>query len=234
MSFNTDLAEPLVRGFLKKIDPSRIIEIHASCHVKSLERRKLMDRFVDNCLLCQRRNIPLTVVEVAYPPLLEEVGKYKAFFQSKGLDLQFGTFCGKWNGKNYPQYYTDAELEAFGLDKKSRVTHVSNSPGRRIICNAGCTTAIARPNGDIAPCDDVEADLGNLYREIKIRKHMMPCPSAWCTCPRYAYDRALYLETLRRDRLYVSMLRPMLSINDRLNKRPWYIRFKKLCRAARN
>jgi hypothetical protein len=79
-----------------------------------------------------------------------------------------------------------------------------------------------------------KGDMGNLYREIRIRKHMMPCPAAWCTCPRYAYDRALYLETLRRDRLYVSMLRPMLSINDRLNKRPWYIRFKKLCRAARN
>jgi len=234
VSFNTNLAEPQVRGFLERVDPSRVVEIHASCHLKSLERRKLMDRFVDNCLLCQRRNIPLTIVEVGYPPLLAEVEKYKAFFQSKGLNLHFGVFCGNWNGKNYPQAYTEAELIGFGLNDTSRVTHAPNSAGRRIICNASCTTAIARPNGSIAPCDDVEGDMGNLYREIRIRKHIMLCPAAWCTCPRYEYDRALYLETLRRDRLYVSLLRPMLRINAKLNNRSWYVRFKKLCRAARN
>ncbi len=76
--------------------------------------------------------------------------------------------------------------------------------------------------------------MGNLYHQIRPRKHMMPCPATLCTCPRYAYDRALYLETLRQDRFYVGLLRSTLYIGDRLGRRSWYIRLMKSLGMPRN
>jgi MoaA/NifB/PqqE/SkfB family radical SAM enzyme len=255
ISIATNLVETKVREFLLKIDPTRVQSVVASCHIKALQRRGLLDRFIDNYRLCRERGIPVTALEVAYPALLGEVEHWRTFFRSKGVELAFNEFCGSWNGREYPVAYTAEERAQFGFTLEKNIDiHAPNRRGR-FICNAGHNVAMVKPNGDIAPCFSAGGvRLGNIYRGINLRKHMMVCPADVCNCPLYEYDRPLYAEALRRDHAYVQLLKTILrvdkalglhasclhlkrtlrgrafEVNKRLNNYAWYVQMKRLIR----
>ena len=204
ISFNTNLSEKHVSDFIKKINPERVLSIDASCHIKALEKRHLLQRYINNFLLCKEKDIPITAIEVAYPPLVHEVEKYTRLFKKEGIDLIFGTFIGRYNGKKYPQAYTEAELEAFGFTKDNLT---SNYPGAinnlPFFCNAGYNVGIVQPNGDIYPCDSIKESIGNIYKKISFNRHISICPFKFCGCPLHSHDYRLFEKAVQEDRWFV-------------------------------
>ena len=225
LAFNTNLAERQVRGFLDRVEPSRVVAIHASCHIEAMMRRRVLERFMENMLLARSRGIPAEAVEVAFPPLLPKVDEYRRMFAERGIDLKFSAYCGALDGRTFPADYTEEELDAFGLNRAALPAFEPNSRGRTV-CNAGCTAAVVRSNGDIVPCDMIPRVIGNIYGEIRMRPHPLVCPSPVCTCPLHLYDAGLYERTLREDAAHVGMLRAAYAVNDRLNAHGWYRRLK--------
>lgn len=126
----TNLISKNIKGFFEKIDSERIIRIHASLHIKELERLNLLDRYIENFLLCKEKGFDILAQEVGYPPLLGEVEKYKKFFKEKGIELSFTPFYGEYNGNIYPGAYTKQELELFCLDMKDIVKEIVNIDNR--------------------------------------------------------------------------------------------------------
>lgn len=218
ISFYTNFAEKQVREFLEQIDPGRVLYILASCHIKALERRQLLERFIRNCVLCKAKGIPLTVAEVAYPPLLSEVEKYTRFFAEHGLDLKFGPFDGEYQGKTYPQSYTDEELETFGLAKLMMTLYDPSSGNNMPFCNAGYNAAIVRPNGDINPCDQITQKIGNIYTQINFRKHIVLCPFTYCGCQLYHHDSNLFEHAKQKDIWFIRQVVWSKRIRDYIRR----------------
>lgn len=219
IAFNTDFCEPQVRGFLEQIDSSRVLVINASCHVEAMKKRRVLDRYIDNCQLALERGIPLGVTEVAYPALMARVPEYRELFASHGLNLVFNSYYGEWDGRTYPREYSDEELDVFQLD---RSTLASFNPNSQTLCNAGSTAAVVESNGDIFPCDMIRKKIGNIYTGFKLYPRIIKCPSKTCSCPLNLYDEPLFQRSLRKDRAYVATLKPLLQANDSLNRYDWY------------
>ena len=203
LSFNTNLAEKGVKELIEKTDPRKILYIVASCHIKALERRNLLDTYINNFLLAKEKGINISAVEVAYPPLLSELEKYKRLFSEKGLELIFNEFSGQYNGKIYPKSYTDEELEGFGFTKQSVNTHYPDSRREIRLCNAGYNVAYVSSNGDITPCEPINKVIGNIYRRIEFQKDLMICPFKSCTCPLYLYDVKLFHKAKKENKWFI-------------------------------
>jgi MoaA/NifB/PqqE/SkfB family radical SAM enzyme len=203
LSFNTNFAERAVREFLEKIDPKRVLYIIASCHIKALEKRNLLETFIDNFLLAKEKGINIRAVEVAYPPIIKEIEKYRELFASKEIQLDFNEFCGRYNDKDYPKDYTDEELDAFGFKRPTVNTHYPDSNKQKRLCNAGYNVAYVNSNGDITPCESIKRVIGNIYEKIGFNKNLMVCPLKSCTCPLYLYDEKLFQKALYENRWHL-------------------------------
>lgn len=201
ISFNSNLVHKNAGPFFAAIDSDRVVFVHASCHIKALERAHLVDLYADNYQLCQQRGITIRAMEVGHPALIAEAQKYRDLFAAKGVDLHFGPFSGAFEGKSYPQSYTDGELEILGLDPTFRDRFEEHNARGVFMCNAGYNAAIVRPNGDIFPCDHIQKRMGNIYEKIEFAGKMTRCPIRYCSCPLYKYDPLLFARAQKEKRL---------------------------------
>ena len=222
ISFNSNLVHKSVGPFFSVMAPDRILQVHASCHIKALERAGLLDLFADNYRLCQQRGIPIHAEEVGHPSLIPEADNYRELFRAKGVALHFGAYAGPYQGKNYPDAYTDGELKVLGLEKTARTAHETHRGSRVFMCNAGYNVAIVQPNGDIFPCDHIRKRMGNIYEKIEFAPRMRACPVAWCTCPLFDYDPMLFTAARGRNRWHnfvqTRVVGPGTALRDRLYK----------------
>jgi len=194
VSFNTNLTLARTAEFVQRIDPQRVIEIHASCHIKELDIRGLIDRYCENYRLCKEAGFAIKAVARAYPPLLGELGRYREIFASKGVELEIGMYCGDYEGKHYPEAYTEAELAEWNLEEAPDIKFMSRCKGQ--LCNAGYNVAIIDPEGVVYSCFLAGTPLGDISKGFKFRKTMLRCPVDYCSCPLNCYDVPLFERAL--------------------------------------
>jgi MoaA/NifB/PqqE/SkfB family radical SAM enzyme len=192
IAFNTNLTSKKVKEFAEKINPERVLFINASCHIKELERKNLLSRYIHNFLLCKNRGFNIGAIEVGYPPLLKESDKYKRFFLEKGIELTFSPYHGKYKGKFYPDSYSEKELKIFGLTEKD----INQFYQYGKLCNAGYNVGIIHPNGDIRYCFLINKSLGNIYEGIKFNDKLTRCPFKYCYCPLNIFDPYLFRKAI--------------------------------------
>jgi len=118
VSFNTNLTSTKLKEFCENINPKKVSYILAALHIKELEKRNLLNRYIDNFLLCKQKGFNIIAIVVAHPSLINEVEKYTKFFKEKNIDIKFTAFIGKYNEKNYPDEYTTKERNIFKINKK--------------------------------------------------------------------------------------------------------------------
>ena len=193
ISFNTNLTPKNVKEFAEKIDPERVLSIDAACHIKELERRNLLSRYIDNFLLCKNRGFNIRAIEVGYPPLLKESDKYIKFFLEQGIDLTYSPYFGSYKGKSYPDSYSEKELKILGLTKKD-INDWFHQYGK--LCNAGYNVGIILPSGDMRYCIAINKSFGNVYKGIKFKDKLIRCPVNLCNCPMNIYDPYLFRKAM--------------------------------------
>jgi MoaA/NifB/PqqE/SkfB family radical SAM enzyme len=192
ISFNTNLTSTNIREFAEKINPKKVRYIFASLHIKELEKLGLMDRYVNNYLMCREKGFHIDAIEIAYPSMLNEVKKYKEFFKRKKIDIKFFPFIGEYKNKKYPESYTTEEIKMFGLEKSK---NIFNHRGE--FCNAGYNAGTVLTNGDIIRCFSIPEKLGNVYKEIKFKEKLIRCPMEFCGCPMKSFDKSLFAKALK-------------------------------------
>lgn len=190
ISFNTNLVSGDIGGFIKMINPEKVAVIHASLHIKELERLHLVNKFIENFNRMKDRGINIYAQEVGYPPLAIEAAKYKHFFKKNGIEISFGAFSGSYNLKYYPESYTNKELKQFGFDSSTR--DIFNTYGK--ICTAGYNCASVMPDGNIFRCERIPTVLNgsHIYKKIEFNDTMTVCPVKFCACPFYLHDAHLF------------------------------------------
>jgi MoaA/NifB/PqqE/SkfB family radical SAM enzyme len=187
----TNMTSKKIREFAEKVKPEKVLLMHASCHIKELERLNLFDNYISNFLLCREKGFMPYAIARAHPPLSREAKKYKEYFKKKGIELKFAMLSGKFGKKQYPESYTEEELRIFGLEKAAYL-ELYRSFGR--ICNAGYNVAVASTTGDVVPCYGVKESMGNLHKKIVFRKDKIKCPRRFCMCPICVYAPDLFYE----------------------------------------
>lgn len=193
ISMNTNLTSKKVRTFAEVIDPERILEIHASLHIKELERQHLTDHYIDNFVRCRNQGMPIKAVAVAHPNLVEKLDHYVKFFNDAGIPIEFGYFVGLHGGKNYPEAYTDEELLLFGLTRQQLRQSFKM---KNKTCNAGYNIGFIRPSGTIRSCVQLFDNLGDITEKLSFNPHLTKCPYEFCHCPMNHYDPYLWKKAL--------------------------------------
>jgi len=201
LSINTNLTSKKIEEFCDKIDPQRVIKIHASLHIKELERLNLLDVFAHNFLLCKEKGFNIEVRAVAYPKLFNEADKYRELFKKKGMEFTFDRFRGIYNGKEYPAAYTEQELAAFNIKHDALLDMLLCSKGT--MCNAGYNAAVVWANGYVMSCGNIPEKLGHIYKGIRFKNSLIKCPIMHCGCPLKVYDTYLYEKALKENKISV-------------------------------
>lgn len=134
------------------------------------------------------------VLYLAYPPQIKDLEKYKKIFEQNGLTFSVLTFWGTYNGKKYPDSYTDEEKKIIGISLSSRggekfQTEPFVPTGK--LCNAGYKYGNIQPNGMVFSCGGISNNnigfIGNIFDpNFKLLDKPMICPAKTCPCNEWA------------------------------------------------
>ncbi len=188
IGINTNLTSGKIKEFSEKINPERVLYIQASLHIKELERLNLLEKYIHNFQLCRVKGFDITAHVVAYPPLLDEVEKYKEYFQEKGISVRLDPFIGEYNGKKYPDFYSEKEIKILSQSDKNSTTYKQKGK----LCNAGYNVGVVNPYGYISPCFNISRSIGKIHDKVRFNKKLIRCPFKFCKCPLNFLDPYLY------------------------------------------
>jgi len=65
--------------------------------------------FLKKALFLKNNKFNVSVTYVAYPPFLKQIGYYKEVLEKNGIQFIIQLFKGSFNGRKYPDEYTDEE-----------------------------------------------------------------------------------------------------------------------------
>lgn len=150
-----------------------------------------INEFLPKIKKVNQKGIYAAAVYLAYPPQLQDIPKYKKIFTDNDIVFSVLTFWGVYNGKKYPDSYTDNEKEIIGISLSSRnnekfQTEPLITKGK--LCNAGHKYALIHPDGEVIPCggasrEGKEIIIGNIFdKNFKLYDKAMQCPSQNCPC----------------------------------------------------
>lgn len=188
ISLNTHLLSNRVMEFAEKIDSEKLLMLHASLHFDEIEKMDKWQKFSENYKHCKSKGINIYAEAVAFPGFINKLEYYDNICQEFGIEYQFGPFYGKYNGKKYPDNYTNYEIDLFKLDKEEFTKFYQKGN----LCNAGVNVAVAFPRGNVMPCFQIKEKIGHIYEEINFSENVFECKFNYCGCPLNQYDRYLF------------------------------------------
>ncbi len=188
VSFNTNLVLDRVKEFAERINPARVLNIHASLHYDELMSKNLFGKYYDNYHLLKENAFNIYTEAVAYPLDIEKITHLKTKMNSLGIPFTYAPYYGSYNNKFYPLPYSDGEISAFNLNKN----HIAAYSQKGAICNAGFNAAVVSPRGNVLTCFSVNERLGNIYNDFAFKETPTICPAKKCGCPLNFYDSYLY------------------------------------------
>lgn len=194
VSLVTNLVSDKIGEFAKTVDPRKVIGILASLHIKELEKRSLMDTFIHHARLLIKSGFNVRTVEVAYPPLIPEVDQYKFNLAQRGICLEFEEFNGMFDGRKYPESYSNNERKIFGLISQKESEKQRFQKG--LSCNAGFNSFFVDVRGDVFRCFQIPEKLGTIFNEYDFPKEMTICPLNVCNCAINYMDFPLFKKAL--------------------------------------
>jgi MoaA/NifB/PqqE/SkfB family radical SAM enzyme len=226
ISINSNLSSPRVRDFAAEIDPSRVSYVHCGVHTAERDRRKGWRNLETNVISLLERGFPVFASLVMTPPAFAEYPRAARALAALGVPLIPKAVRGSYQGRWYPQAYTEAERSEFrGFSEEAeRVTRTSTwQPDRQratvnplldqyyldgipdftgISCSAGRRSVSIGYDGRIFRCG-TKTVLGSIFeRRIKLFAEDRPCDDEYCPywCLRYsAFEKQAAVNYPRRE-----------------------------------
>lgn len=134
-----------------------------------------------------------SITYLAYPPQVLRLNYYKEIFQKEGIGLAILTFWGRYNGRDYPEAYSEEEKRIINPDLAKRngeyfQTSPIQSP-RGKLCYAGSLSVCIHPDGKTLRCGSGgDETIGNFWDErFKLLDAPVPCTSDICHCNEWAF-----------------------------------------------
>jgi MoaA/NifB/PqqE/SkfB family radical SAM enzyme len=211
ISINSNLTHASLEHFARRIDPARVSFINAALHLEERESRSDNARFLRHAELLLSNGFPVLVSLVATPSALARFGEAAALLRPIGLFPIPKLLRGPFEGRVYPNAYSDLDRIRFRLRAAEARRAYAPSLALRseapsidmfsdddflesersfagIPCEAGSRFVRLHENGDVTRCSS-ETRLGNLLDGTFVaRAGPAPCDTAHCFyfCRKYA------------------------------------------------
>ncbi|MBU4580790.1 radical SAM protein [Patescibacteria group bacterium] len=170
-----------VKEFVNTINPERVEYIYISTHILEREKRNEVEEFIKNLLLLKAKKFNFSVNYIIHPTLIKRFKKDYNYFKSKGIKLNPKPLKGEYNGKTYPESYSEQEKRMIlGYDLKASTKLPFYCKGMK--CKAGNTFILIQPDGTVTRCFHDKTILGNIFQNIQLNKTIKPCQMYKCNC----------------------------------------------------
>ena len=181
--------------FCDTIDPKRVNDIRAAFHIIELEKKKLIDQYIENFLYFKEKKFHITALTIAFPPIIKKIFQYKKILKTYNIDLISQPFIGYYNGKKYPLSYKHQDLNQLELDSNN-FSFIRKTKGQP--CPVGVNFFVIYPSGDIHPCYQIYKKLGHINEGFKVSDKLTICPFEYCSCDPQVMDKNLFTKTIRK------------------------------------
>lgn len=190
ISLNTNLSHKNIYDFGNIIDAKKIITFKCSYHHREVKKFDYIDSFIEKYAFLKDKQFNVIVTVVFYPPYISEIKKQIDVFMQEGMTITGRVFRGLYNGRTYPDSYTQKEIIDIQEYLDPLDTYFLNE-GTSFVglpCLAGKRFVKVDNLGNIERCGDINQNLGNLFdRNIRLYKRSRPCTSKKCGCPYIGY-----------------------------------------------
>ena len=174
-------------AFAEKVDPSRVV-LAMNFHPKDSNSASVLGKI----LALKKKGFKGGVCYLAYPPNMGKIDYYHKKFKEQGIDFALAAFWGDYEGKKYPDSYSEAErkmMEPF-LGDVSRVKyHLEGKKTKGKLCRSGQIYASIKADGKVTRCGPLShKPIGNLFDDdFKLFDKPMPCEAEVCPCDEYVW-----------------------------------------------
>jgi len=212
ISLNSNLSSRRVREFAADIEPSRVQYVHCGVHVEERDCRKGWPNLQANITSLLERGFPVFASLVMTPSAFADFPRVEHLFTALGVPLIPKAIRGSYEGRWYPQAYTEAERIQFRrFSEQAELIAGTSSwqPNRHgatvnplldrdyldgvpdftgIPCSAGRMSVSIGYDGRIFRCGQ-KTVLGNIFeRRLDLLPQDRPCDDEYCPywCMRYS------------------------------------------------
>lgn len=123
ISFNSNILNIKMEEFLPAIDPRHLLYVMGSLHLAELERTRNTERFISNVKALREAGVTVNLVAVGIPSIIPDIPRYRALYAAEDIDFTFAPFSGMYQGRRYPDAYTQGERVALGLSQQQAQVH---------------------------------------------------------------------------------------------------------------
>ena len=172
--------------FVKRASPERI-RIETSFHPESAT----LEKFTERLKILKKSGFNPTVNFVPWPPLLSRMEEIKEGIEKTGCQLTLQPFIGQFEGRSYPQGYTEKEREYFSIFSDDcnlktldfKTTKTSDSTNGKL-CRMGQNYCYIHPDGSVSRCcRDHSISLGNIIDDtFRLWDEPSECRADNCNC----------------------------------------------------
>lgn len=174
-----------VEKIVKNIDPKRV-RVGTSFHPEFVE----LEFFIKKINFLKDNGFETWVNFVPWPTFFPQIKDIKNVLQQNGIKIVLQPFIGQYEGRQYPQGYTEEEKKYLGIfnDEANiktvdfKTTDKSNRKSK--LCRMGENYAFIHPDGEVERCcKDHSINLGNIIDgTFKLLDEPMPCQATECNC----------------------------------------------------
>jgi MoaA/NifB/PqqE/SkfB family radical SAM enzyme len=174
-----------IENFVKEIDP-KAVTLDLNFHPLFAD----IDHFIKKALLLKNAGFKAGVCYLAYPPQMQLIDTFKKRFEEAGINFALAAFWGEYQGRRYPDSYTDEEKELIRpfLGDIDRITyHLKGESTKGKLCNAGHRYAVVQADGKVIRCGQLaDRMIGNfLDADFHLLGKPEPCEADFCPCNEY-------------------------------------------------
>lgn len=182
--------------FIAKVATGSVSRIGGSFHPQYTEFGPFLEKII---MLKEAGYKHVEINFVAYPPLLDTVETYLNMSREKQVQFSVLSFQGEYEGKKYPESYSDAEkaiLKRLNMSsgesaeamadwdvekKKTGAVEEAECPLR--VCRMGQMYTWIKPDGEAMRCCKSSTVLGNIIdRTFNLMDEASPCSIKNCIC----------------------------------------------------
>lgn len=173
--------------FAGKLNPGRII---LDMNFHPMESK--FEPFIRKVLALKKKGFSGGVCYLAYPPQMDKIDYYHKKFEEKGINFALAAFWGEYDGKKYPEAYTEEEKEMMMpfLGDVNRIKyHLEGKKTKGKLCRAGYCYASIKADGTVTRCGPLShKPIGNIFDEdFKLFDEPLPCEAEVCPCDEYVW-----------------------------------------------
>jgi MoaA/NifB/PqqE/SkfB family radical SAM enzyme len=208
ISINSNMTSNALDGFMQEIDPKRVAFVHASLHYDQLIKRRLLSKFLHAIHEITIAGFRTYITQVFFPPIIKEFSEIFSYFRRNGIIVHPKIFRGFYEGRLYPQEYSDRERQTF-VEFYNRAALLNELPHTHINpeydieslqgflsfkgfdCLAGNRYVRIDYEGNIYRCSMAKSAIGNVFKKRFVRfAGAETCPYRICPCSYYGFEFA--------------------------------------------